>query len=135
MEADMTELIANECAVFLGEGVTFSGSMVAPGLASINGKVNGEVTAIDLQIGPTGHVSGRIEARMIDVHGVLAETIVCHEHILIHSCGKVSGQLDYDHIEIERGGEFKGKLVQHVMTPSESDGVLSIRVQSPKEDN
>ena len=109
----MTDQVSNPSSLFVGEGVTFTGSIYAPGLASINGTVQGEVKVSDLQIGPMGNVAGTIEAKVIDVHGVLSDNIICHEHILIHRSGNVTGQLDYADIEIERGGQFKGKMVQH----------------------
>ncbi len=100
-------------SLIIGEGVVFTGTIHAPGTANINGTVNGEVNVSDLQIGPKGNVAGKIEAKVIDVHGLLSDNILCHDHILIHRTGSVSGQLDYSDIEIERGGQFKGNMVQH----------------------
>ena len=102
-----------QSSLIIGEGVVFTGTIYAPGTASINGTVNGEVHVSDLQIGPKGNVAGKIEAKVIDVHGLLSDNILCHDHILIHRTGSVSGQLDYSDIEIERGGQFKGNMVQH----------------------
>ena len=67
----------------------------------------------DLHIGTQGSVSGSIDAHTIDVHGVLAQHVVCHQHIMIHRDGSVSGKLDYAEIEIERGGQFMGQMTQH----------------------
>lgn len=109
----MSDLSPQNSNLIIGEGVTFVGSISAPGRASINGTVTGEVSVADLQIGPKGSVTGHINAQVIDVHGILAENIVCHDHILIHRSGSVSGNLDYSEIEIERGGQFKGQMTQH----------------------
>ncbi len=116
----MSEPITQQSNLIIGEGVTFTGSISAPGKASINGSVSGEVTVKDLQIGPKGSVSGQIIAQVIDVHGHMAQNIVCHDHILIHRSGTVVGNLDYSEIEIERGGQFKGQMNQHARgeTPS-----------------
>ncbi len=116
----MSEPVTQHSNLIIGEGVTFIGSISAPGKASINGSVSGEVTVKDLQIGPKGSVSGQIVAQVIDVHGHLAQNIVCHDHILIHRSGTVAGNLDYAEIEIERGGQFKGQMTQHAQgeTPS-----------------
>ena len=105
-------------SLIIGEGVVFTGTIYAPGTASINGTVNGEVNVSNLQIGPKGNVAGKIEAKVIDVHGLLSDNILCHNHILIHRTGSVSGQLDYSDIEIERGGQFKGNMVQHANAKS-----------------
>ncbi len=107
-----------QSSLIIVEGVVFTGTIYAPGTASINGTVNGEVHVSDLQIGPKGNVAGKIEAKVIDVHGLLSDNILCHDHILIHRTGSVSGQLDYSDIEIERGGQFKGNMVQHANAKS-----------------
>ena len=110
----MTDSAIIQNTLIVGEGVILSGTIHAPGVASINGIIKGDIKALELQIGPAGDVTGQVEARLIDVHGTLSEKIVCHEHILIHSSGTVSGQLDYMNIEIETGGQFQGKMVQHL---------------------
>ena len=114
----MAEATPNASSLIIGEGVVFTGTIYAPGTASINGTVNGEVHVSDLQIGPKGNVAGKIEAKVIDVHGLLSDNILCHDHILSHRTGSVSGQLDYSDIEIERGGQFKGNMVQHANAKS-----------------
>ena len=96
----------------IGDGVTFKGSISAPGKAIINGVVSGELIADDLLIGQKGKVSGVVRAREMDVHGELNEDISCRSHLLIHSTGKVTGKLEYHEIEIERGGKFKGTMSQ-----------------------
>ena len=103
-------VVANNLVI--GTGVTFSGSISAPGKAVINGQVNGELTADDLLIGKEGNVTGTVRAREIDVHGELNEDIVCREHILIHSTGRVSGVMEYSELEIQRGGQFRGEMRQ-----------------------
>lgn len=108
----MTESTVAENTLVIGEGVSFTGTIEAPGAASIHGTVNGKIKSLDLQIGPKGHVVGEIEATTIDVYGTIAEKIMCHEHLVIHRSGMVSGHLNYTHIEIERGGKFVGSMNQ-----------------------
>ncbi len=109
----MADTTPSASSLIIGEGVTFVGSITAPGRATVNGVVSGEITVHDLHIGVQGSVSGSIDAHTIDVHGALAQNIVCHEHIMIHRNGAVSGKLDYAEIEIERGGQFMGQMTQH----------------------
>jgi cytoskeletal protein CcmA (bactofilin family) len=116
----MAETTPSASSLTIGEGVTFTGSISAPGRATINGTVTGEITVNDLHIGAKGSVSGSIDARTIDVHGILAQNILCHEHLMIHRDGSVSGKLDYAEIEIERGGQFMGQMTQHHADPSKA---------------
>ena len=108
----MAEQAALANNLVIGEGVTFNGSIVAPGKVLISGTVTGQLQADDLQIGKNGKVTGKVYAREIDVHGELNEEIVCKDHILIHSTGKVSGSLEYSELEIQRGGRFHGDMKQ-----------------------
>ena len=108
----MAEQAALANNLVIGEGVTFNGSIVAPGKVLISGTVTGQLQADDLQIGKNGKVTGKVQAREIDVHGELNEDIVCKDHILIHSTGRVSGSLEYSELEIQRGGQFRGDMKQ-----------------------
>jgi len=129
----MAENVTPPSSLMIGEGVVLTGTIYAPGTASINGTVNGQISVADLQIGPKGNVAGKIEARLIDVHGVLSDNILCHEHIMIHKTGCVSGQLGYADIEIERGGQFKGNMVQHApaeITPKQPQGLPNTKLPS-----
>jgi cytoskeletal protein CcmA (bactofilin family) len=38
--------------------------------------------------------------------------VVSKDHILIHSTGRVKGNLQYKEIEIARGGQFAGNMTQ-----------------------
>jgi cytoskeletal protein CcmA (bactofilin family) len=117
--------------LIIGEGVTFVGTITAPGRATVNGVVSGEITVHDLHIGAQGSVSGSIDAHTIDVHGVLAQHVVCHQHIMIHRDGSVSGKLDYAEIEIERGGQFMGQMTQHDANQVKSTADLSKPLTKP----
>jgi len=88
----------------IGTGVTFKGSISAPGRAVVNGNVTGDLTADDLLIGKDGTVTGVVRAREIDVHGELNEDIVCRDHILIHSTGRVSGSLNTPSLKFSAAG-------------------------------
>ncbi|MSQ65292.1 MAG: polymer-forming cytoskeletal protein [Limnohabitans sp.] len=74
-------------------------------------------------------MAGKIQARHIDVHFLLSDNIMCHEYILIHRTGSVSGQLDYADIEIERGGQFMRSMVQNpkIAPASKTQDINSIK--------
>jgi cytoskeletal protein CcmA (bactofilin family) len=126
----MAEATPSASSLIIGEGVTFVGTITAPGRATVNGTVSGEITVHDLHIGTQGSVSGSIDAHTIDVHGALAQNIVCREHIMIHRNGAVSGKLDYAEIEIERGGQFMGQMTQHPVDEVKSS--LDLNKSRPK---
>jgi cytoskeletal protein CcmA (bactofilin family) len=108
MSTDDDSLNADD--LFIPDGVTFVGTIHAPGIAQINGSVTGEITSNKLEIGPLGHINGKVRAKEIDVHGVLMNDLVCLGLLQIRKTGKVSGQLAYSDIDIERGGQFEGDM-------------------------
>jgi cytoskeletal protein CcmA (bactofilin family) len=98
--------------LFIGTGVSFTGSISVPNKAIISGNFSGELTASEVQIGNTGVITGTTTAEKIEVHGQLNEIVKCHSLLTIHSSGRVTGEIDYGEIEIERGGSFKGNMKQ-----------------------
>jgi cytoskeletal protein CcmA (bactofilin family) len=103
---NMSNALLDNQSITIGQGVTFKGSLNVPSKAVINGTVDGDLTADELEIGPTGKITGLITARKIDV------VITCKDHLMIRSTGKVSGAIEYSEIEIERGGQFRGEMKQ-----------------------
>ena len=102
---------ANDLPSFtIGSGVTAKGVLHVPGKATVSGTIEGELTADEVLVGSTGKGQGKLKARRVDVLGQLGETIDCQESLVIRQSGKVTGQLDYSEIEIEKGGEFVGQL-------------------------
>jgi len=99
-------------SIFIGNGVVFKGSINAPNQAIISGTVEGDVVAKDVVIGAAGVVSGRTEADFIDVKGELNEAVTSKNVLIVRSSGKVSGDVTYGELEIERGGKIKGNMKQ-----------------------
>ena len=101
----------------IGDGVTFKGSISAPGKAIINGVIEGDLTAEEVLIGPTGRITGRVSAKVIDVRGQLHNTIVSEKSLIVRATGKIAGKVQYAEIEIEKGGEIEGTLSQSADGP------------------
>ena len=96
-------------SVVIGDGVVVKGAFTVPSKAVINGVIEGDLTAEEVLIGPTGRITGRVSAKIIDVRGQLHNTIVS---LIVRSTGKIVGKIHYSEIEIEKGGEIEGTLSQ-----------------------
>jgi hypothetical protein len=79
----MSNALLDNQSITIGQGVTFKGSLNVPSKAVINGTVDGDLTADELEIGPTGKITGLITARKIDVQGELHQVITCKDHLMI----------------------------------------------------
>lgn len=107
----MSEEIKDK-SIFIGTGVVFKGSISAPNQAIISGTVEGELIAKDVLIGATGIVTGNTQADFIDVKGELNQSIASKNVLIVRNTGKVTGDVTYGEIEIERGGKIKGAMKQ-----------------------
>ena len=104
--------LTKDKSIFIGNGVVFSGSIKAPNQAIISGTVEGDLVAKDVLIGASGVVTGTTEADFIDVKGELNESITSKNVLIVRNTGKVTGDVTYGEIEIERGGKIKGGMKQ-----------------------
>jgi cytoskeletal protein CcmA (bactofilin family) len=107
-QKDMTQ----ENSIFIGEGVVFKGSIQAPNQAIISGKFEGELDARDVVIGASGVVTGKTTAQFLDVKGELNDSVTSRELLIVRGTGRVRGTVTYGEIEIERGGQVKGDMIQ-----------------------
>jgi cytoskeletal protein CcmA (bactofilin family) len=99
-------------SVVIGDGVVVKGTFTVPSKAIINGVIEGDLTAEEVLIGPTGKITGRISAKVIDVRGQLHNTIISEKSLIVRATGKIAGKVQYSEIEIEKGGEIEGTLNQ-----------------------
>jgi len=114
MDSAVTEdvLKSDKDCLTLGEGVVFTGHIAAKGKVEISGVVNGEIHSDELWVGPSGIITGKIQAREMEIHGQLHEEVTCSEGIRIHSTGSVHGRLTYGELQINRGGRVAGSMSQ-----------------------
>jgi cytoskeletal protein CcmA (bactofilin family) len=99
-------------SITIGQGVTFVGSISARGRAFINGKVTGDISVDDLQVGEYGVIKGKTKSREMDIHGEIHDEVSCSEHVLVHSTGLINGKLIYGELEIQKGGRVTGSMDQ-----------------------
>lgn len=112
-------------SVVIGDGVIVNGVFFVPSKAVINGVIEGDLTAEEVLIGPTGKITGRISAKVIDVRGQLHNTVVSEKSLIIRSTGKITGKIHYVEIEIEKGGEVEGTLTQALEGTLNAQSIVS----------
>ena len=86
------------------------GTMNVPGLASVDGKLEGQLTADVIAIQTNGSVEGRTIANHIKVAGSLTDTAIANKTLLIESSGIISGSVTYTEMEIKKGGSIQGSI-------------------------
>jgi cytoskeletal protein CcmA (bactofilin family) len=96
----------------VGEGVLAKGTFQVPGRAIVNGTLEGELVAKDIVIGPTGRGVGKFTAETGDIRGEIHETFITTKSLVIRATGRITGNVLYREIEIEKGGNVQGGLSQ-----------------------
>jgi len=97
-------------SLLVGEGVFMKGSMRVPGVASIDGKLEGELSADSVFIQQNGSVDGQTTANHVRVAGTLTDTTVANRTLLVESTGLVAGAITYQELEIKKGGSLQGGI-------------------------
>ena len=110
---DIPENLRQTNCAFVGEGVTFKGSITASEKLVVFGTVEGHVEARDLFIIPTGIIKGNVRVDQADIQGTVLENIEAKVCLSLRKTGRVEGNATYGEIEIEKGGLLLG----HITTP------------------
>lgn len=116
----------------IGEGVKVVGHLTVPGLAVINGTLEGGLQASELLVGPQGTLSGQVNVRVADIHGATYETLVASEFLCVRSTGVVNGQAHYGEIEIEKGGVIQGVIAPSSGTDESAEPAASATAKASK---
>jgi cytoskeletal protein CcmA (bactofilin family) len=96
--------------LFVGSGVKMTGTVVAPGLAEIDGAFDGVIKAQSINVTARGVINGTTEAKHIRVEGQVNQTLTAEGTLLIESTGRVNGDISYADLEIRRGGDIQGSI-------------------------
>jgi len=97
-------------SLLVGEGVYMQGTMNVPGIASVDGKLEGQLTADVIVIQANGSVDGKTTANHIKVAGSLSDTAVANKTLVVESSGEISGSVTYAEMEIKKGGLLQGGI-------------------------
>jgi cytoskeletal protein CcmA (bactofilin family) len=125
----------SKCA-FIGEGVTFKGSIAAPEKIVVHGTVEGDLSARELFVGATGMIKGQVRVEQAVVEGKVLEHIEAKGCLSLRKTGRVEGSASYGEIEIEKGGILAGEvssiLKTDIPTPLAAPAPLNIRPATPQ---
>lgn len=103
------------------------GTIKVPGIATIDGKIEGVVTADTIYVTANGAINGRTAANHIRVGGELTDTTVANRTLVVESMGKILGSITYADLEIKKGGTLQGDI--HKVKDGQSSG---FRMQEPE---
>jgi cytoskeletal protein CcmA (bactofilin family) len=97
-------------SLLVGEGVFMKGTMRVPGVASVDGKLEGELSADSVFIQQNGSMDGQTTANHVRVAGTLTNTTVANRTLVVEATGLVAGSITYQELEIKKGGSLQGGI-------------------------
>lgn len=95
----------------IGRDLTIIGSglkIVSHGLLQVDGEVQGDVIGLKIVIGPTGKVTGLVNAEEILVQGAVYGTIRAVD-VKLAASSVVEGDLYHQTFALEQGASFEGR--------------------------
>jgi cytoskeletal protein CcmA (bactofilin family) len=97
-------------SLLVGEGVFMKGTMRVPGVASVDGELEGELSADSVFIQQNGSMDGQTTANHVRVAGTLTDTTVANRTLVVEATGLVAGSITYQELEIKKGGSLQGGI-------------------------
>ena len=98
--------------LLVGEGVFMKGTIKVPGIATVDGKIEGVISADTIYVTGNGAINGKTTANHIRVGGELTDTTIANKTLVVESVGKVTGSVTYADLEIKKGGTLEGNLLK-----------------------
>ena len=93
-----------------------SGDIISEGDVRIDGKLQGKINSKGrVVVGPTGHVTGKIECKSADISGRVDATVQVSELLTLKSSAKLVGDITVNKLAIEPGAIFSGNCSMGVL--------------------
>src|SRR5437016_9187822 len=106
-EADVRTLI-------IGPGVSVKGEITSCNRLIVQGKIEAKLADCpNVVIKEGGVFNGESTTEDADVQGSFDGKLVARKRLIIRATGRVSGDISYGEIEIERGGKISGEIDQN----------------------
>ncbi|GBD44560.1 hypothetical protein HRbin40_02049 [bacterium HR40] len=98
--------------LIVGQGISLSGEITACDRLVVEGSVQVTLNQTRaIEITETGRfTNGKAEVEEAEISGVYEGDLIVRNRLLIRSTGRVTGNVRYGEIEIERGGRISGNV-------------------------
>ena len=96
--------------VIIGNGVKLKGEITDADEVQIDGSADVTVSTDNLIVGSTGNLKGTIQADNADVWGNIDGDIKISGTLTVQEQGSVSGNVEYQNLQIKLGGKIKGDV-------------------------
>lgn len=118
---------SNSKTLTVGRDISLTGEIAMCEKLLVEGRVEADLSdASSIEVVRGGTFKGSAEVNEAHISGLFEGRLVAGDRLIIYATGKVTGEVRYGEIEIERGGEISGSaqrvspgFVAAGVTPSE----------------
>ena len=107
---DVLEKTKGSANVVIGNGVIIKGEILQADTVQIDGTADVTMTTENLMIGVNGHLKGDLTSHHVEVWGKLDGNIKVTGTLTIQEAGMVSGNLEYENLQVKLGGQITGDV-------------------------
>ncbi|KCZ94511.1 putative lipoprotein [Hyphomonas johnsonii MHS-2] len=124
---------AARAASIICADMKINGSVTSEGALQIDGVVDGDVSATDITIGASGHITGEVKAEVVKVKGKIRGSIRARK-VELESGAHVKGDIVHASLQIQANAVFEGQ-VKHADDPLKDSGPKAAAVSTSSESN
>ena len=106
---------AARAASIICADMKINGSVVSEGALQIDGIIDGDVSASDITIGASGHITGEVKAEVVRVKGKIKGSIRARK-VDLETGAHVKGDIVHSSLQIQSNAVFEGQ-VKHADDP------------------
>ena len=107
---DVLEKTKGSANVVIGNGVIIKGEILEADTVQIDGTADVTMTTENLMIGVNGHLKGDLTSHHVEVWGKLDGNIKVTGTLTVQEAGIVSGNLEYENLQVKLGGQITGDI-------------------------
>ena len=107
---DVLEKTKGAANVVIGNGVVIKGEILQADTVQIDGTADVTMTTENLMIGVNGHLKGDLTSHHVEVWGKLDGNIKVTGTLTVQEAGVVSGNLEYENLQVKLGGQITGDV-------------------------
>ena len=102
-----TEQFLSDGSIYLGKGVTFTGSIICSDTVFVSGAVDATIQARSLMVTKNGKFEGKAQVLTATIEGSLGDFIEVKETISIGETAEVSGEINCAVLQIAKGAVIR----------------------------
>ena len=98
----------------VGREISLSGSINACEKLVVEGRVEANISDCrEIEVADGGTFKGEAEIEVAEIKGIFEGALIARELLMVRASGRVSGNIRYGRLEVERGGQIEGDVAAY----------------------